>query len=69
MHTNFLVMDNVDQSHGLTFVANENLVANINLSLDLDGVSRNLNLDGERCAVWGRIPATKSPVIRPPRSG
>ena len=44
--SNFSILDNVDQSHGVTIVTAENLTSNINLNLDLDGVSRSLNLTG-----------------------
>lgn len=44
--TAFRILDNVDQSHALNLIANENLTADVNLNIDLDGVSRNLNITG-----------------------
>lgn len=42
----FKILDNVDQSHGLSLIVNEDLSADINLNLDLDGATRSLNIQG-----------------------
>lgn len=41
----FKVLDNVDQSHGVSIVANENLASNVNLNLTL-GATRSLSITG-----------------------
>ena len=44
--TSFRILDNVDQSHALNIISNENLTSDVSLNVDLDGVTRNLNVTG-----------------------
>ena len=44
--TAFRILDNVDQSHAMVIIANENLTSDVSLNVDLDGVTRNLNITG-----------------------
>ena len=44
--TAFRILDNVDQSHAMVINSNEDLTSDISLNVDLDGVTRNLNITG-----------------------
>ena len=44
--TAFRILDNVNQSHAMVMVANEDLTSDISFNLDLDGATRNLIMTG-----------------------